>query len=73
MPVSTNDDIWHKRLGHVNKDIIEKMRRKYLALGMKSTWKGYVNHAWKEKHVRSHIRDMMRGEQSVLWNCGIQT
>ena len=25
-----------------------------------------MNHVWKEKHVRSHIRDMMRGEQSVL-------
>ena len=37
--MSTNDDIWHKRLGHANKEIIEEMRRKNLELGMESTWK----------------------------------
>ncbi|XP_043527950.1 uncharacterized protein LOC122538172 isoform X2 [Frieseomelitta varia] len=37
--MSTNDDIWHKRLEHANKDIIEEMRKKNLALGMESRWK----------------------------------
>ena len=25
---ATNEDIWHKRLGHANKNIIEEMRKK---------------------------------------------
>lgn len=32
--VSTNNERWHKRLGHANKDIIDEMRRNNLALCM---------------------------------------
>lgn len=32
--VSIEEDIWHKRMGHANKEIINKMKRKILVLGM---------------------------------------
>ncbi|XP_017762569.1 PREDICTED: uncharacterized protein LOC108552497 [Eufriesea mexicana] len=36
--VSTVNEVQHKRLGYANKEIVEEMRRKSLALGMDSSW-----------------------------------
>ena len=32
--VVQDNEIWHRRLGHVNKDLIEEMKEKDLVLGM---------------------------------------
>ena len=36
---STEEDIWHKRMGHAHKEITNQMKRENLVLGMTCDWK----------------------------------
>ncbi|KOX79109.1 hypothetical protein WN51_09919 [Melipona quadrifasciata] len=55
--VITESDVWHKRLGHANKEVLEDMKKENLVRGMSSNWKNECESCIEGKTSRrSHQR-----------------